>query len=339
MRKEIIPELMQAVSIEEYSGKLIIRQVPVPKPGPGEVLIKMAAAPVNPSDLARIRDTVDPEERKTFVPGLEGSGTVVDHGTGLLPGVWQGRRVACSSSRPGNGTWAEYMVTSAMDCVPLPANVTFEQGAMMLVNPLTATAFMNIIKKNRHKAIVSTAAASSLGRIISMLGEKEGIRIIHIVRNDRQREMLVSKGATWVLDSSAEGFDANLRDLAAQLQVSLVLDAIGGKFTRQLLLAMPYGCTVMVYGNLSGEQPEVDHKALVTFNKKICGFFLGNWLREQGMITLLGSILKARRLIQKDRAVPVQGRFPFSQAQQAVDFYLSHMTNGKVLLVPGTPER
>jgi NADPH:quinone reductase len=96
---------MQAVHLEKAGGPLVVRTIPVPSPEKGEVLIKIAASPVNPSDLARIKNLSAGEEFLTFLPGIEGSGKVVAAGKGLLPALWLGKRVACSSLSPSSGTW------------------------------------------------------------------------------------------------------------------------------------------------------------------------------------------------------------------------------------------
>ena len=330
----IIREDMLAVCLNP-DGRLSPRRVPVPLPGKGEVLIQMASAPVNPSDLARIKH-LDPRERASFIAGIEGSGRVVAHGKGLLPALWMGKRVACSSSHINSGSWAEYMVTAAMGCIPLPDSITDEQGSMLLVNPLTAVAFFRIIGQNKHKAIVNTAAASALGRFTELLGGKNNIPLIHIVRNENQVNTMKARGAKYVLNSESDGFASDLRALAAKLEATLALDAVGGSLTRQLLAALPYGGSVIVYGNLSGENPETDHRSLVSDNKKISGFYLVNWMKEQGILTMLSSILQARQLLKNEVTIPVQARFPLDQAQQAVDSYLANMSAGKVLLIPGT---
>ena len=170
--KNFIPATMKAVFLEKHEGRLIIKEVKTPVPGPGEVIVKMNAAPVNPSDLARIRNAHKNHDLATFIPGLEGSGTVVAAGKGILPNLWKGKRVSCSAEYPESGTWAEYVVTKAGKCFPLGRKVSDEQGSMSLVNPLTALAFFEMAKQNKHKAIINNAAASALGRMVEMLGEK-----------------------------------------------------------------------------------------------------------------------------------------------------------------------
>ena len=170
-------------------------QLKVPVPGKGEVLVKIAAAPVNPSDLQRINSITDESVLNEFICGIEGSGTIVAAGKGLLPRLWMGKRVACSSSGISGGTWAEYMLTKAAYCFPLPDAISDEQGSMMLVNPMTAVAFFDLIKHDRHKAIVNSAAAGALGGMIRLLAVKHNIPVINIVRNEEQVKMLVSAGS------------------------------------------------------------------------------------------------------------------------------------------------
>lgn len=324
---------MWAAGLDEVNGQLKIMQVPVPVPGKGEVLVKMAAAPVNPSDMARIKNVSEVSSRAGFIAGIEGSGTVVDCGSGLIPRLWLGKRVACSSSVSSGGSWAEYMVTKAMSCVPLTANISDEQGSMMLVNPLTALAFIDIARYEGHKAIVSTAAASSLGRMITLLAAKYKIPVIQVVRSVKQQNLLTSQGAQYVLNSSDTDFTTRLGEVSRQLNATLVLDAVGGELTKKLLISTPFGSKHLIYGNLSAEQPQLDHRVLVDAEKTVAGFYLVNWLKKQGLLSTLRSIIKARKMLAGEYTIPISARYPLSQVQQAVDSYLGNMTAGKVILV------
>jgi NADPH2:quinone reductase len=293
----------------------------------------MAAAPVNPSDLARIRH-LPVSERKTFIAGIEGCGTVVGYGNGIIPYLWMGKRVACSANSPASGTWADYLVTSAMACVPLPSAVSDEQGSMLLVNPLTSVAFIKIARARNHQAIINTAAASALGRILEHLATKNGIHLIQIVRNEQQKVALVTRGAVNVLDSSDSRFENNLQALAKKFSATLAFDAVGGEMTGRLLRAIPFGGSVIVYGNLSGEQPMIDHRSLVTENKKVEGFYLVNWHRANGILKTLASILEARNILKNHISIPIQATFSLVEVRQAIDTYLGSMSQGKVILMP-----
>src|SRR4029450_3952075 len=146
--KPSVPALMHALQQDEPNGPLTMRQVPMPRPQVGQVLIRMAAAPIDPSDINTLKGySYSGQHHYPFTPGLQGSGTVIEVGGGWMPRLLSGRRVACAAQIPGDAAWAEYMVTSAQSCVPLNKNVSLEQGAMLLGNPLTALAIFEMAKR------------------------------------------------------------------------------------------------------------------------------------------------------------------------------------------------
>lgn len=330
------PVTMKAVFLEKQGGPLVVREVKIPVPGPGEVLIKIAAAPVNPSDLAGIRNAHKNFDLETYIPGLEGSGTVVAAGSGLLPYLWKGKRVACSSEHHTSGTWAEYMVTSASMCFPLSKKVSDEQGSMSLVNPLTALSFIEIVKKERHKALINNAAAGSLGRMVEMLGKKHRIPVINIVRSQSQADLLKSAGSQHIMDSSAPEFLEALMDLSFKLNATILFDSVCSGKLGNMIEALPYGSSVVIYGNLSlAQEVEINPRSLIDNNIKITGFFLGSRSKENGMVKNLFNLMEVSRLMSTDMKIKIGNRFPLIKAQEAVDSYLGNMTGGKVLLMMG----
>jgi len=333
-----IPNIMEAVQIDRYGGAVTVRQCPVPKPGRGQVLVRMAAAPINPSDLSFLRGTYRDQKPLPAIPGIEGSGRVVAAGPGLLPRVMLGRRVACAASQTSGGTWAEYMVTSVRLCVPLLSAISLEAGAMMAVNPLTALAFFDIAESEKHAAMVNTAAASALGRMILRLGQLNNIPIIAVVRRKDQVDLLQSLGAEYVLDSSQPDFGLQLGELTHELRATLLLDSVAGSMTNQLLKAAPAGSTVLVYGNLSGEQCVINARELLVEEKQVVGFYLANWFAKKNLLQSLGVIGKAQRLLGTHLQTTVQQRLPLSSAQEAVALYQNNMSGGKVLLVANAEE-
>jgi NADPH:quinone reductase-like Zn-dependent oxidoreductase len=133
-----IPDSMREVQLRAYDGKpesIAVVEMPVPRPGAGEVLVRVFASPITPSDLMFIRGLYGFKKPLPAVPGFEGSGTVVEAGTELMPRFLKGRRVACAAADPKvtGGLWAEYVVTSAQFCMPLRKNVELEQGATLLI--------------------------------------------------------------------------------------------------------------------------------------------------------------------------------------------------------------
>lgn len=325
-----IPESMQAVRIEQSGGQPGVGQVPIPRPGPGQVLVRMAASPINPSDRGFIRGNYGFQKPFPVVPGFEGSGVVVAAGSGLLPRLWVGRRVACSA--PQGGAWAEYLVTKAMSCIPLVKKLSLEQGAMLYVNPMTAMAFLNIARRGRHAAIVSNAAASALGRMILRLGQVYHLPVIHIVRRPEQVELLRSLGGQYILNSSDPEFLDQLRAVSHQLKATLILDPVAGEQTQQLLDAAPQGSTALVYGSLSGKKIAIPLPSRRNGDKQIAGFFLPDWAGSHPLQALV-NMLRVQRLGEHVFQTTIQKRFPLANVQAAIELYQKNPTAGKVLLV------
>lgn len=328
-----IPVVMQAVQIDEPNGTLTLREIPVPRPGRGQVLVRIAAAPLNPSDLGSMAGLAYSGEIKyPFTPGREGSGTVVAAGDGLMPRFLNGRRVACAVET-GNGTWAEYMVTTAQLCIPLNRNISLEQGASLVVNPLTALALFEVARAGKHRALVNTAAASALGGMIERLGRRYNLPVIQIVRRQAQVELVRERGGEYILNSSDADFSKQLQQLVEKLNATLFLDAVGGSITQQLADAAPYDSTILLYGWLSGEPSCIDSALALAKNLHFDGWFEGNYFRNKNLLYVLQISNRAQSLLDSDLHSPIHKRLPLAQAQAALDEYVNQMSAGKILLV------
>jgi NADPH:quinone reductase-like Zn-dependent oxidoreductase len=335
-----MPAQMTAVVLDSYSGPeaLRVEQRPVPTPGKDEVLVKVAAAPINPSDLAFLGGNYGFNNPPPVVPGGEGSGTVVAAGPGPMGRYYIGKQVACLSKGEKDGVWAEYAVVSTKGGVfPLNKSVSLEQGAMAVINPLTASAFLEITTDGGHKAIVLTAAASSLGQMVNRLGRSEGVQVINVVRRDAQVELLKAQGATVVLKSSDVDFDSQLHNACHQYDAHLAFDAVAGPMTGQLLTAMPDNSTVTVYSCLSRQSPQTPVNEIIFQGKTITGLWLGPWLyANKNLFQILSFWRRSQKLISTDLKSKVRARYPFQEAKQAVQEYTHQMTGGKILLTPQT---
>jgi len=329
-----IPTTMQAVQLDQAGGKLIVRAVPVPQPQPGQVLIRMAAAPINPSDLGALMGySYSGERTYPITPGLEGSGWVVAAGSGLMGRLLMGRRVACAAALDGNGTWAEYMLTTAMSCIPLNQSVSLEQGAMALTNPLTALAIFEIAQRGKHRAMVSTAAASALGGMLIRMGKRRNLPIIHVVRRQEQVEFLRNRGAEYILNSEETDFPEQLRKMAERLHATLLLDAIGGAMTKTLAEAAPFGSTILMYSRLSQEDSLIDARTALVKHLHFEGWFLPNWIREKNLLQILQISQQVQALLGSDLQSTIARRLPLPAAQAGLEAYTGNLGAGKILLV------
>jgi len=333
-----IPDRMQAVQLEKEGGLLTVGQIPVPRPGPGEVLVRMAASPINPSDLGFLSGGFGYQRELPIVPGIEGSGRVMDAGPGWLGKFLTGKRVACTKSTNSGGTWAGYMVTKASGCIPLQKNIPLEQGAMLVVNPMTAVVFFDILKQGGHTAFVNTAAASALGRMLLRLSLKRGVPLINIVRRTDQAEILRVLGAEYILVSTDADFDQKLHDLAHRLNATLLLDAIAGEFTQQLVNAAPKKSVILVYSILSGKPAQIMPNTLWHDDKRIEGFYLATWASNHNLLKILSVAQTAQKMLGSDLQTDVHKRLPLSSIREGLDLYQKNMTAGKILLVIDSQE-
>ncbi len=334
---QTVPPTMRALQLRAYDGKpesLVLVEKPVPRPGKGQVLVKIAATPVNPSDTGFIRGLYAMQKKLPITPGFEGSGTVVAAGSGFMGRALIGKRVACSAPFDGDGTWAEYMVTSAKMCIPLRKQVSLEQGAMLIVNPMTAWALLDIAKRGGHRAVVQSAAASALGRMIFRLGQRFGITVINVVRRQEQIDLLQALGAKYVLNSSATDFEEHLRQLGHELQVSLALEAVSGEISAYILRALPKGAKMIVYGAVSEQGCQIDPRSLIFDGKRLEGFWLAEWARHKSMPGQIRAAMQVQKLLESDLKTEVRARLPLEEAGKGLQQYAAHMTEGKILLVP-----
>jgi NADPH:quinone reductase len=334
-----LPATMHAVQLDEPNGRLTWREIPLPRPQVGQVLIRMAAAPINPSDLGALSGLSYSGKRQfPFTPGLEGSGTVIEAGEGFMPRLLTGRRVACSALLTGDGTWAEYMVTSAQSCIPLNKNVSLEQGTTLLVNPLSALAILEIAQQGKHRATVSTAAASALGGMILRLGKRRNIPIIHVVRRQAQVDWVRGLGGEYILNSSDPDFVEQLRTMAHKLKATLLLDAISGNMTQQLAEAAPFGSTILLYSRLSDQECSIDARTALIKDLHFDGWFLPNWFSKKNLLQVLQLSGQAQSLLGTDLQSPIHKRFPLAAAQRGLETYVNNMGAGKILLVANPQE-
>jgi NADPH:quinone reductase len=332
--KNIIPHQMKAVFVNPENGLLLIKMVDVPVPQKGEVLVKMLAAPINPSDLAKIRE-IKADETQDFIPGIEGCGTVVAAGKGILPRLFSGRRVACSAKYKTSGTWAEYMVTLAGSCFPAAKIISNEQASMALVNPMTALAFLDYARKNKYKAVINTTANSALGKMTAALCEKRHIQVLNIVWNNEGVNELKKLNYKYILNSNETDFLFKLKEWCVKMNATLMLDAIGGELINRVLDYLPANSTIIIYGNLSQGKVEFLPTQLLRENKKLTGFFLGQWIHEKGMLKTILNLLKVNRLLKKGMETRIQASFSLDDIQKAVEMYEKNMSKGKVLIIAG----
>ena len=334
---------MRVLELENYHEDLAkavqslhVTKKTTPRPGPGQVLVQMEASPCNPSDLVFMQGLYGVKKPLPAVPGWEGAGTVVASGGGILANWLKGKRIACGGQSDSDGTWAEYYVADTKSCVPLRKGVSFEQGASLIINPLTAWALVDKAKKGGHRGIVQTAAASQLGRMVLRLAIDARIPLINIVRRKDQEDILKSLGAESVLNSESENFDNQLREECQRLHATIGFDAVSGEMTGKVLNAMPERSTIIVYGVLSYTPCSgIDGGELIFGQKRIQGLWLTDWARKAGFLRIFkasGQIQK--RIADGSFATKFRQQLKLEDIPKGLMEYIKQMTAGKILILP-----
>jgi NADPH:quinone reductase-like Zn-dependent oxidoreductase len=300
-------------------GRLVVslHDVTIPDPADEELVVRVEAAPINPSDLGLLIGPADvatlekgDDDTLTFTMspkqlaglkgrvgqslpvGNEGAGTVVAAGRNVAE--FEGKRVGMI----GGEMYADYRRIKARDVIALPDGASARDGAAMFVNPLTAQGFIETARGGGHTAIIHTAAASNLGQMLQKLCLADGIPLINIVRSQEQADILQAIGATHVLNSKDDDFAERLVDAVAETGATVAFDALGGgTLGGEILKAMEraavrtsseynrYGSTTFkqlyVYGMLD-TSPTTFDRGPIGFQWSIEGWLLFPFLQKAG---------------------------------------------------------
>jgi NADPH:quinone reductase-like Zn-dependent oxidoreductase len=312
---------LQLRSLLTDSGvlELTLEPQPVTPPAAGEVVVRVEASPVNPSDLGLLLGAADLSTARTegdgsacrtsiTVPakgfqamqsrvgtpmpvGNEGAGVVVaagDDAKSLL-----GKTVAVL----GGGMYSQYRTLPSGSCLVLPDDVTAAEGASCFVNPLTSLGMVETMRSEGHTALVHTAAASNLGQMLNKVCAEDGVPLVNIVRSAAQEELLKSIGARHICNSTADDFVPALVEAVAQTGATLAFDAIGGGHLastiltametaagRQMTSYSRYGSSVLkqvyIYGSLDTGPTELDRSFGMSWS--VGGWLLTPFLQKIG---------------------------------------------------------
>jgi len=314
MPQTLPPDGLQLRSIISADGELALSLVRVPTPAPAadEVVLRVEATPINPSDIGLLFGAADPATLavrgsgeqtvvtarvpdaamkamagrvgQSMAVGNEGAGTVVAAGSSPAAQALLGKTVAVL----GGAMYSQYRTVKVELCLPLPAGASAADGASCFVNPLTALGMTETMRREGHRALVHTAAASNLGQMLNRICLADGIGLVNIVRKPEQAALLREQGARHVVSTSSPEFVEELTQALVATGATLAFDAIGGgRLAGQILGAMEaaigrsakeysrYGSTtlkqVYIYGGLDTSPTEIVRNFGMTWG-------VGGWL-------------------------------------------------------------
>ncbi len=329
---------MKAVQFHEFGPPaevLRCEDIPAPVPRSGEVLVRMLASPVNPSDLMSVSGGYSITPTLPAVPGFEGVGIVEKSGGGFLARYMKGRRVAVLNRERGN--WAEKTVVTARQVIPLAARLPIEQAAMFFINPATAYILTRMILNVPPGAwLLQTAANSSLGRMVIRLGRLFDFKTINVVRREAEIERLKYLGANEVIAYDVERDDPE--EFLNRVQtitggVQYAIDPVGGKLASAVALTLTDDAQMILFGSLSNEEVAIFPRTLMTPNATIRGFWLGGWMMKRTLFQKLSLVKKITKLILDGTlSSDVSEEFPLERIHDAVIASQQSGRSGKVLL-------
>ena len=248
---------------EDNTLELSLVELPIPQPGEDEVVVRVEATPINPSDLALLVGPADmttatvsgtaqrpvitamipdalmkmvtPRVGQSLAVGNEGAGVVIAAGASDAAQALLGKTVGMI----GGEMYSQYRCLNVSQCLPLMEGTTAEQAASCFVNPMTALGMVETMRMENHKALVHTAAASNLGQMLNRVCQQDGIDLVNIVRKAEQEEILKSMGARYIVNSTADSFYDDLTEALVATGATLAFDAIGGgKLASDILACM-----------------------------------------------------------------------------------------------------
>ena len=321
------------------SQRIKLTEKSLPKLRKGQVLVKMLAAPVNPSDLVYLLGKYGLAPNNGAFVGFEGCGIVVEANAGLY-GAWlKGKRVALSAQPGNDGVWAEYAITKANFCLPVRKELSDEQAATIIVNPCTSVCLVERAIELGAKAIVINAAASQVGKGVIRYAKLKGLKTIATVRSEANVSVLEELGATSVLLTSQETFVENLKQQAKTFNATVLVDAVAAKDTPMLLKAMPNSSTAIVYGRLTETFDPLGGlfsvADLIFRDIRIEGFWLAKYIGDVSPLKVLALSSKVQKLFaQGIFKTDIYASVGFEDFAQALDHYALNKSDGKVILLP-----
>ncbi|GIP38409.1 alcohol dehydrogenase [Paenibacillus sp. J31TS4] len=306
-------------------------RMPVEPPGQGEVLVRMLARPVNPSDLLPVRGVYAHRTRLPGIPGYEGVGIVEETGPGV-PRSLLGRRVL---PLRGEGTWQELVRSEARWAVPVPDWMEDETAAQLYINPLTAwLVCTEVLALRPGDPLVVNAGGSALGRLLAQLAPVLGYRLFAAVRSSRDEVTLLALGASRA--SSAKGAEllAEVREWTEGEGAAAAIDSVGGDSGAELAACVRPGGTVLALGLLSGQPVDWASVAQSTGVRPAL-FHLRHWNARVTPAAWHGAFEQLALLLESGRLAlpPVGWRYPLREFREALRAEQARAgRDGKVLL-------
>jgi NADPH2:quinone reductase len=320
---------MQAARIEAFGDPVALKEVEKPAPGPGQVLLRIAACGLNFADLLMMKGTYQDTPDLPFTPGMEVAGVVEAHGAGVsAPAI--GTRVAIFA---GSGGLAEFGVFDAARCVPIPDAMPFEEAAGFLI--AYGTSHLALTRRARlqeGERLLVLGAAGGVGLTAVELGAAMGAEVIAVARGADKLEVARAAGAHHLLDARNVDLRAEVKALGG---ADVVYDAVGGDMFKDAMRATNPEGRILVIGFASGAIPEIAANHLLVKNIDVIGFYWGGYMRF-GAGHLSDSLGDLMAMYADGRISPHIGATrSLSASAEALDLLRDRGVAGKIVVTMG----
>lgn len=306
---------------------LKLEEAPIPQPKPHEVLIRVTARNINPSDIMFIRGMYGITPKLPSSAGFEAVGIVEK--SDEKSSIPTGTKVIFTAI----GTWKEYVCVPAHLVIPSPSGMTDEVACQAFVNPLTAYGMLESSGLQEGDWLLVTAGASAYGKLVIQMAKQKGIKVACTVRREEQKPLLTEMGADLVINTDKEKLQKVIMENTGE-GVNVVFDAVGGVLGARALASLKAGGKMMVFGLLSLENIPLNSGLLIFKNLKVEGFWLTTWMNSLSP-EATGKAFKTvfAYLLSQKVKVDVEASFPLEQFKEALAAYEKEGRNGKILLV------
>lgn len=335
---------MKCVQLEspgEPADVLKCVELESPVPGHGDVLVRMLASPINPSDMMFVRGVYGVQPQLPQVPGFEGVGVVEASGGGLKGRLFTGKRVVVLNKAGGN--WAEQTVVPAAQVIPISNKLSDEQAATFFVNPVTAWVMtQEVLQIPRGAWLLQTAASSSLAKMIIRLGKAMGFRTLNVVRRESAVDVLKAEGGTEVIvfdgDKDApEVLQQAVSRIVGEGGLKYAIDPVGGHTASAVVQCLSMTGRMLLYGTLTTTPLQFSPRTLMKIQAKVEGFWLGNFMNTQGLLEKLKLVKRITRLILDGTLnSEISHSYSLDEIREAVVSAEESGRSGKTLLRIGT---
>lgn len=306
---------------------LQLKESPVPTPKPHEVMIRVTARNINPSDIMFVRGMYGITPKLPSSAGFEACGVVEksDEAGKLKPGT----RVMFTAI----GTWREYLCMPAALVIPVPDAMPDEVACQAFVNPMTAFAMVEKSGLQAGEWLLLTAGASAFGKFAIQMAKAKGIKVAATVRHDAQKEVLEKLGADLVVNTETEKIQKVIPE-KTDGGVHVIFDAVGGMLGAKALSCLRPKGRMMVFGALALDNMPINSGLLIFKDLKIEGFWLSSWMEEMNESARAKAFRTVFGFLMNDKSkIDIAGKFKLTEFNEALEAYAQPGRNGKILLV------